>query len=117
MTGVRNFAVCSAFFMLGVFCTSMVYQFLDTSPEVDLEAIQKASAEFQASCESTVPGSSLASFLMKNCDSVLGASRCKDGVCMLSIGGGSGMFYDVCTVDYEESTEQIIETFWIYGDQ
>ena len=106
----------AACFLLGVLCTLMMHEFFDTSPEDDLESIRQSSAQFQAICESTVPGSFLARFLIETNDSVLG-NTCEDGVCILSIEGGYGLFYDVCTVDYDESSGQIIKTLWLHGDQ
>ena len=107
------------FFALGFLVASGLWQvlsFLETPMPSSADASHLTSEEFEAICESTKVGSQIIDLLISTSFSVLDNS-CVDGRCTVSIEGGTGMFYDVCMVDYEESSGAVIEAAWIYGDQ
>ena len=107
------------YFTAGLLVASIYWQassFLETCVPPSQGRSHLSSEEFAAICESTRAGSRMVDLLLVTSSSVLN-NRCSDGKCTVSIEGGTGMFYDVCMIDYEKSSGDVIEAVWIYGDQ
>jgi hypothetical protein len=44
------------------------------------------------------------------------SENCEQGLCEISLEGGSGLFCDICVIEYVESNRKIITSTWIFGD-
>lgn len=74
-----------------------------------------SASEFKKQCNKIKPGEDIRMHLTS-----IGASEqnssCIKGKCTLSAQGGEGMFCDICAIEYNEKTYNVISVDWLFGD-